>query len=234
MHSSLRNTSQTPRPRRLQRDLSDLSERKVLPQHNNVQRHTISDDVAMDAEDDESDADRVEATYGSISPPYHPDDPIPPLTHTSVAPISKYSFRTDKRGPSDRHLPTIGPPKKKKGNPTICQMDVLQSILEIVERHEIDNAAASTQQTTLLEQLLEVENSNAARLERLITLIQECQTRIGVAETRIRTLQETRRDEATQQPAATGTSTQTHPITPHVVPPREGGGGAWNSFNIIV
>ncbi|KMQ92397.1 hypothetical protein RF55_7618 [Lasius niger] len=170
-------------------------------------------------DDDEPDAERVEATYGSQSPSYHPDDPAPPQTRAAALPLeARYSFRTEKR-PTDKHLPELGS-KKRKGNPTTRQMDVLQSIMEALERIEANNAAAQAQQTTLLERLIEAENNNAARLERLMALSQDCQTRLGVAETRIRTLQEARRDEATQVVVAAGTSTQTHPTTPHIKQPR--------------
>lgn len=170
----------------------------------------------------------METVYGPGSPTYHPDDPLP--TPQTSAPALRYSLRTDKRGLAEKHLPELGPPKKKRGNPVTRQMEVLTAILEAVERQEAQQATARAQQATLLEKLLEMETNNAARLERLIALSHECQTRIGVAETRIQTLQEARRDEATQQPAVAGTSTQTHPTTPHVTAPPGGGGGAGLGF----
>lgn len=104
---------------------------------------------------------KVEATYGSRSPSYPPDDPVPPPTSAVTLPIgNRYSFRSEKR-PTDKHLPELGS-KKRRGNPTTRQMDILQSILEAVERQEANNAAAQAQQTALLEKLLEVENNNAA------------------------------------------------------------------------
>lgn len=63
-----------------------------------------------------------------------------------------------------------------------------------------------------------------------MALNQDCQTRLGVAETRIKTLQEARRDEARQLAAVAGTSTQTHPTTPHIEQPREGGGTGLGFF----
>lgn len=184
---------------------------------------TPEEAMLIDQKDYDSDAERIETTFGPGSPTYPPDDLIP--TPQTSAPAIRYSLRTEKRAPTDKHLPELGPPKKKRGgNPVTRQMEVLTAILEAVERQEAQQAAARAQQTALLEKLVEMETNNAARLERLIALSHECQTRIGVAETRIQTLQEARRDEATQQPAVAGTSTQTHPTTPHVIAPPGGGG----------
>lgn len=142
--------------------------------------------------------------------------------------------------PRKRTLPMTGEPSRKtaKSQTEISKIDTILRIVErtadVVDkemRQMREKLAGCREKMGMMEREL---NENKRTSEKCLTLLQDCLTRLGVAEARITDLQKERQDRAIQSISAVTAFTSTPPLqqtTPHlVVAPKPGGSGGMGLF----